>query len=222
MEKLHSYCRTERYYSGTVIPSLLLHDNLRLLPSFLDLIARKAAIPDPPWKELTYTYDTVEIITEFDYIRDVFQKMVSESEPPRIEGVDISRPDILIILGPKPRCLLSIECKFIARVNIAGLHKQISSQRKVLNLLVNDKKFDIDRYFGAGVLTQDDQLEVSYQEAYSNDEPGQVDFFLTYGDLVGLLDNFEGSFYQHQRAILENAVQMYEKEFPPVPLGFPE
>src|SRR5437016_3630085 len=121
---IHEMCRTERYFTATVIPTLLMYDNLKLLPHFLDLAAKKAGLGERLWNDVL-NWQTVDIVTEFDFNRD------RRDDDPDRQSI---RPDILIATdcGDSQRTLISMECKFFTRLDVTKVAEQISKQQRML------------------------------------------------------------------------------------------
>lgn len=144
--------RSERYFTATLLPSVLLHNGLSGLDPFLRLVERagrerpngptehdragqlvRRAGPTPTWSK-----ETVELIAEFHISRDLtFAGKLSVArrfDPPN--GEDRERwdaPDLVIGLDGE---MLACEAKFFADFNVPKLNQQLRSQRSQLTHLL--------------------------------------------------------------------------------------
>lgn len=131
--------RTERYFTATLLPAVLFHNNLRGVQRFVELVEKNAKTERDRSGDLVRPkgtpnygdFDDVEIITEFHIARDLdfahlpLETNVApgeESEPERRDA-----PDLVITAGQE---LVVCEGKFFDRFNPHALNKQLFSQRQ--------------------------------------------------------------------------------------------
>src|SRR5271166_80083 len=154
--------RSERYFTATLLPLLLFHNNLEGVRHFIDLVEKKAITErnrdgDRGQKVGTkYDFQEVEVITEFHIARDldfaglpldvpVWRGGEGASAEPSREAPDIGPseedepkkddPDVVIVAGPE---LVVCEGKFFNGVNTTDLNEQLRSQRcQVRHLFLN-------------------------------------------------------------------------------------
>ncbi|MSQ09866.1 MAG: hypothetical protein EXR52_02510 [Dehalococcoidia bacterium] len=149
MEDFHDIIRTERYYTATLLPAVLLHDNFAGLGQFLSRIEANASdtahllsVTGPGGLLGKMAVPTqIELVTEFHIARDISRAkqlsgIVPAHAPPFFaEDTESSRrdaPDIVIRVGS---LLVVCEGKFFSRPSWRGLKRQLSSQRKQIELL---------------------------------------------------------------------------------------
>src|SRR5579864_5530991 len=143
--------RTERYFTATLLPALLFHDNFRGLEAFLELVESRAksgrdksgAIIDsvPPLPAIDR--DTIELITEFHITRDLraagHNLMAGASSDdddastttPEIP-VRLDVPDLVIVVDDQ---LVVCEGKYFGSFNLNSLNSQLRSQRNQILVL---------------------------------------------------------------------------------------
>ena len=141
--------RSERYFTATLLPAILFHDNFRGLRTFLALLEARAILrngrptergPDgeavPRLQQtLTWSPETVELMTEVHIARDLVQlPSPSWGESSYPEKRDA--PDLVIVLGGE---LLVCEGKFFSKYNLNTLNAQLHSQRRQIGYLWNDR-----------------------------------------------------------------------------------
>src|SRR4051812_39528337 len=95
-ERFDDIVRSEQYFTATLLCAILLHDEMRGLRAFLELIEKRALLTDGepternrcgkrtrrPNREAPPSLDSVEIITEFHIARDLmFADMLSPAVP---------------------------------------------------------------------------------------------------------------------------------------------
>ncbi len=150
--RMDEMCRTERYYTATLLPAILFHNEFAGLKTFLETLARdQVQAIDSHTGTLVPIYDhheidDVEIITELDIVRDVhFYK----NWLPGLEEIDIDagatlRPDVIIIADG---LLLVIEAKFFHTTDVQSVSRQMGDQRKVIeHILLAFPGYTFDRY----------------------------------------------------------------------------
>ncbi len=148
--------RTERYFTATLLPLLLFHNNLEGVRRFIDLVEDKAVTEcnrsgERGQKGTTkYDFQDIEVITEFHIARDINFAGLQLDETPCGEGASAERPreardeedepkkdapDVVIVAGPE---LVVCEGKFFNGFNPTGLNGQLRSQRcQVRHLFLN-------------------------------------------------------------------------------------
>ena len=141
--------RSERYFTATLLPAILLHDNFRGLRAFLALLEDRAILrngsptergPDgeavPRLQQtLTWSPETVELMTEVHIARDLAQ-LPSPSWGESSEPEKRDAPDLVIVLDGE---LVVCEGKFFGKYNLNALNAQLRSQRHQIGYLWNDR-----------------------------------------------------------------------------------
>jgi hypothetical protein len=129
--------RTERYFTATLLPAILFHNELDGLREFVRLVDRKTEWERSPSGEsvrrkcrdtplpIPLTGGSTQIITEFHIARDLLfaQSLPRDDDAP--EGKR-DAPDLVIVVGNE---LIVGEAKFFWRWTAAGVADQMSSQR---------------------------------------------------------------------------------------------
>jgi hypothetical protein len=160
--RMHDTCRTEKYYTATLLPLILFHNEFEGLRRFLEMLdgrgvkaidARSIDSPSEEKKRVRLWYgDRVvdpEIITEMDVIRDV--KFYGVRLLPRLKGfeqkptgtAERSRPDVVIIVDG---LFMVIEAKFFQNTSTAKIKQQILEQQDVIRIALNLPGYSFDRY----------------------------------------------------------------------------
>jgi hypothetical protein len=144
--------RSERYYTATLLPAILLHNNLDGLAPFLDLVTRKATVLDgqpterngdgkraPRLAEQSrWSKRDAEIITEFHIARDLTVAGRLSSPEPLTPSNDLTipdtrdAPDMVIVLDDE---LIVCEAKFFHPHTVTSLNRQLHSQRRQIRHL---------------------------------------------------------------------------------------
>jgi hypothetical protein len=145
MDRFDDCVRSERYFTATLLPFLLLHDDFAGLRELVDLIeSRTASEHDAEGKKKprvtpTFDYSDPELITEFHIARDLHHyggtlaSFVSEDVDDGPEKRDA--PDVVIVLGQE---MIVIEGKFFVGFSASDLQAQLRSQkRQVCHLFEN-------------------------------------------------------------------------------------
>ena len=141
--------RSERYFTATLLPAILFHDNFRGLRAFLALIENRAILrnglptergPDGeavprPRRTLTWSPETVELMTEVHIARDLVQ-LPSPSWGETLEPEKRDAPDLVIVLDGE---LVVCEGKFFGKYSLNTLNTQLRSQRRQIGHLWNDR-----------------------------------------------------------------------------------
>jgi hypothetical protein len=146
VERFDDYIRTERYFSATLLPYLLLHDNFSGLRAFVDLVESRADSEhdaDGTERErgdADFDFSDPEIITEFHIARDLqhyggdLAGGLEDEDDATPAKLDV--PDLVIVLG---RELLVAEAKFFSGLSITKLQGQLQSQRKQVRHLFENR-----------------------------------------------------------------------------------
>lgn len=151
--KLHDICRTERYYTATLLPYVLLHEGFAGVKAFLRVLEEKgicaldvqsrAPVPLNGGGSLAH----VELISEMDIARDTqfYSPWLSGLEDVSVEEADRLRPDLVIVAN---RLLVVIEAKFFhGGAMIDSIRGQILAQRKVIEkILLRFPGYSFDHY----------------------------------------------------------------------------
>ena len=141
--------RSERYFTATLLPAILFHDNFRGLRAFLALIEDRAILRNGlpternsegraetrPQRTLTWSPETVELMTEVHIARDLVQ-LPSPSWGDSSEPEKRDAPDLVIVLDGE---LVVCEGKFFSKYNLDALNAQLRSQRRQIGYLCNDR-----------------------------------------------------------------------------------
>ena len=221
MDRFDDLVRSERYFTATLLPLLLFHNNLEGVQRFVDLIEEKAATEcnrsgDRGRKGTTrYDFQDVEVITEFHIARDLkFAGLPlddtdcrggegASAEPPR-EARDVApseggeskkdAPDVVIIAGSE---LVVCEGKFFNGFNPTELNQQLCSQRcQVRHLFLNRPSIRAYRHVAI----------VPFMPKTAID----ADVVLTWADIRDLAKELMGAHYVTDR--LRKAVERYSED----------
>ena len=139
--RFDSLIRSERYFTATLLPAVLFHNNLKGVERFLELVEERAKTERAKSGEVTsksgvsYDFSEVEIITEFHIRRDLtFANFSLEESASFNEGEREKRdaPDLVIVAGQE---MIVCEGKFFSEFGSKDLNKQLSSQRKQVRYL---------------------------------------------------------------------------------------
>jgi hypothetical protein len=151
--QIHDICRTERYYTATLLPYVLLHENFAGLRAFLrlleerDIHARAVEAGTPVPLDGGNSFAHVELISEMDLVRDLhfYAPWLAGMEEVRVQEADSIRPDVVIVAD---RLLLVIEAKFFHdSLSPDTIRAQIQGQRRVIeNVLLRFPGYSFDRY----------------------------------------------------------------------------
>ncbi len=148
--------RSERYFTATLLPAILLNGNLQGLEAFLELIDTNGrrrlggaterdglGAPHPRQDRFAaWSVDTVEVITEFHIARDLSfadRLQPSERADSEVQESETERrdaPDLVIVFDDE---LVVCEAKFFDTVSLHRLDAQLESQRRQVRYLFNDR-----------------------------------------------------------------------------------
>ncbi|MYZ50052.1 hypothetical protein [Propylenella binzhouense] len=146
MKRFDDIVRSERYFTATLLPALLFHDEFRGLEEFIKLVNERActergADGEPlrrsqPDASLPSDLSNCEIITEFHIARDLKAAGLRLEEA---EEDTRDAPDLVVLFGNE---MIACEGKcFSKNVEEASLRKQLRSQQRQLSHL-----FEIENY----------------------------------------------------------------------------
>ncbi len=136
--------RSERYFTATLLPAVLFHNNLEGVRRFIELVDKNARTEHAKSGEIIREKDTpdyndfkdVEVITEFHIARDLeFANLRLEANiRPTKDNEREKRdaPDVAIVAH---RELVVCEGKFFSDFNTKDLNEQLCSQRVQLRHL---------------------------------------------------------------------------------------
>lgn len=146
LSRFDDLIRSERYFTATLLPALLVHEDMTGVRLFLDLIDTRAAATEGGATEYTAEGKRVlrqataerdftdpEIITEFHIARDLgfagATLAASEAGTSSVETPAEKRdaPDDVLVLGTN---IVVIEGKFYSTWNASDLNAQLRSQRR--------------------------------------------------------------------------------------------
>ena len=213
--------RTERYFTATLLPLLLFHNNLEGVRRFVDRVEEKATTEcnrsgdRGPKGSTKYDFQDVEVITEFHIARDLkFAGLPLDvaawpggegvsAEPPReVRDVGPSEegepkkdaPDVVIVAGPE---LVVCEGKFFNGFNTTDLNEQLRSQRcQVRHLFLNRRS--IRAYRHVAILPFDTTAI-------------DADVVLTWADILDLAEKLMGA-HHYVTDRLREAVKRYPED----------
>jgi len=151
--RIDDVCRTERYYTATLLPCILLHESFAGLRAFLQVLERKniyaltVKTGAPASLNSGDAVDRFELISEMDLARDIhfYSSWLPGLEDIMAREADSIRPDVVIIADG---LLVVIEAKFFHdSVSPDKIRGQILAQRQVIeNILLRFPGYSFDRY----------------------------------------------------------------------------
>jgi len=151
--KIHDICRTERYYTATLLPYVLLHESFAGLRAFLRLLEEKniralaAGTGAPAALNGGGPFAHVELISEMDLVRDLhfYAPWLAGLENVLAEEADSIRPDLVLVAD---RLLVVIEAKFFHDSLVPDtIRNQILGQQRVIEkVLLRFPGYSFDRY----------------------------------------------------------------------------
>jgi hypothetical protein len=156
--RIDDICRTERYYTATLLPYILLHNSFSGLYQFLETLERKnikarltenLELKEKSEKNYLLNHQNIkniEIITEMDVVRDVkfYASWLKGMDNIDIEEADMLRPDVIIVVD---ELLIVIEAKFFHKASIEKIKSQLREQNNVINrILLRFPGYAFDRY----------------------------------------------------------------------------
>jgi hypothetical protein len=136
-QRFDDLVRTERYFTATLLPLLLFHNNLDGVRWFVKLVDEKATTEynkdgkQDPKGTPNYDFKNVEVITEFHIARDLKFRHLKLHKANGAPSEDVeetrSAPDLVITAGQE---LVVCEGKFFGAFNPTDLNEQLCSQRR--------------------------------------------------------------------------------------------
>ena len=158
--------RTERYFSATLLPAVLMHNGFTGLRQFVILLDAKATTErdaagnlkpkrNHPEPDATDHANSPQIITEFHISRDLDYAGFSLDPAFKEEHLDV--PDLVLIWHNR---LIVCEAKFFTSFNLTTLNQQLSSQRQQVSHPLEARP-ELTGYLHVALLPQDlgDQLD---------------------------------------------------------------
>jgi hypothetical protein len=200
--------RSERYFTATLLPAVLFHNNLEGVQHFVELVDNEAKSernssgePSEMGAPEYGNFRDVEVITEFHIARDLtfaglrLEANVGPSEEGATERRDA--PDVVIVAG---RELVVCEGKFFSNFNAENLNKQLRSQRcQVHHLLLNRQQIRAYRHVAI------------VPERFDEPTAIDADVVLTWDDIRELAEKLMGC--DHYVTVrLREAAKRYECE----------
>lgn len=162
MQRFDDLIRSERYYTATLFPAMLFHNDMEGVKSFVNFVGSKAETErnrlgqpikrdNPP-----YDFENLEVITEFHIARDL--KFSGLLLPPPADPADLTEqdvpkkdaPDIVIVAGQE---MMVCEGKFFSGFNTKELNEQLESQRRQVQHLF-DIRHDLRAYCHIAILPE--------------------------------------------------------------------
>lgn len=128
-ERFDDIIRTEKYFTATLLPLLLFHNNMEGLRKFCALLDGV----QPEQSQYKYNdFEDYQILSEFHIARDLQHAgLIDSISFNKDEHRDA--PDLVIIAVKE---IIAIEAKFFGRFNLKSLSNQISSQKKQIEKLL--------------------------------------------------------------------------------------
>lgn len=136
---LHNYCRSEKFFSATLLSFLLLNNNFSGLKRFLDFLNERTFFPvfngirKPIRRELLTSFEDVHYATEMNVIQDLTHNgyLISpKSLTKKNKGEAI--PDIISVIG---EIVLIIEVKYYSNYYESKLDQQLAQQKYVFDVI---------------------------------------------------------------------------------------
>lgn len=136
----HNYCRSEKFFSATLLSYLLLNNNFEGLKRFLCFLNKRTFFPlhnndiqKPIQEEILSTYKDIHYATEMNIIQDLNHNgyLISpNSLAKKIKGEAI--PDIISVIGD---IILIIEVKYYSSYYESKLSQQLAQQKYIFDVL---------------------------------------------------------------------------------------
>ncbi len=146
MNRFDDSVRSERYFTATLLPLILFHDEFTGLRSFVELIESRAVSErdrngaKQEKSAPVYDFSDPEIITEFHIARDLHHyggSLSPSEEQDNEKGIEKrDAPDLVIVLG---REMIIVEAKFFVNSSPIGLQVQLQSQRRQVRYLFENR-----------------------------------------------------------------------------------
>lgn len=200
--RLDDVIRSERYFTATLLPAVLFHNDLQGVKQFVDLVEEKATgLHDCSGAQGTkgtagYDFKDVEVITEFHIARDLLAAdlpLVANVADEEGERERRDAPDLVIVAG---HGLIVCEGKFFSNFNWPDLKNQLTSQRSQVRHLLPHRQ--IPAYRHVAILPENPTIDIG------------ADAVLTWNDIRALAEKLMGP--EHYVTVrLRNAVKRYEE-----------
>jgi hypothetical protein len=193
--RLDEMARSERHFTSGLLMHLLLHEGLRGVDAFLDLLVERGVISGRPVPSAADDART-QVIAEFASRRDLTAGGAN---------VDLGAPgdviDVVVVVGDT---LIALEAKFFTRPTPQDVRKQLAAQRGALAPVLRDPRFGISR-----------TLQVYLEQGRSLDTSTiGADAILSWEDLRGLSARLLGE-RAYVTMQLTHAVRRCEEELRP-------
>jgi hypothetical protein len=136
--RIDDICRTERYYTATLLPYILFHESFAGLRAFLRMLADKQihALDAETYAPIALNCHgplaNVELITEVALVRDArfYSSWVEGLEDIELKDAEELRPDLVVIADD---LLIVLEAKFfLGSISQTQIRKQLLDQREVI------------------------------------------------------------------------------------------
>lgn len=135
----NNYCRSEKYFSATLLSFLLLHNNFEGLKKFLSFLNRKQIYPHyhdiakPIRKELITSDSETHYATEMNVVQDFSHGGYNIN----VQAFDRKKnkeavPDIIAVLG---NVILILEVKYYSSFNEKSIETQLEQQKYIFDVL---------------------------------------------------------------------------------------
>lgn len=136
----HEYCRSEKFFSATLLSYLLINNNFEGLKRFLSYLNEKSFFPlynndirKPIQEELLNSNNEIHYATEMNIIQDLSHNGYSinpNSLTKKIKGEAI--PDVISVIGD---VILIIEVKYYTNYYESKLNQQLAQQKYIFDVL---------------------------------------------------------------------------------------
>ncbi|GAB1350042.1 hypothetical protein MASR1M107_22570 [Ignavibacteriales bacterium] len=130
--------RVEKYFSATVLPNLLYHNNFEGLKFFLQLLNSKLILPSVEKIDVSdfeEKMQSIQLLTEVYLERDLsYYKIKIAPESFRRKPSKTSIPDLLIIYND---WVILIEAKCFLSASSRSLYEQMQQQSYILDIIQN-------------------------------------------------------------------------------------
>ncbi|MEI8255137.1 MAG: hypothetical protein WCJ30_05635 [Deltaproteobacteria bacterium] len=192
-KRIDELVRSERHFTSGLLMHVLLHDALRGVDRFLELLVDRGMLPELP--VLVPSQDVrTQVVAEFAARRDVVAAGGAiDYEVPR----DVV--DVVIVAGTT---LVALEAKFFTRPTLRDVRDQLATQRLALAPIAADPAYGITRIV---------QLFIEHGRELPASEIG-CDGVLTWEDIHGMAARMLGQEAYVSRQIA-SAMKRCENEF---------
>ncbi len=146
MNRFDDCVRSERYFTATLLPTVLFHDGFAGLRAFIELIESRIRSEHDRHGTLRakakphFDFADPEVITEFHIARDVHHAggRLATSDPDTLDQGAEKRdaPDLVIVLGAE---IIVVEAKFFVTSSTSDLQAQLRSQKRQVRHLFENR-----------------------------------------------------------------------------------